>query len=103
MSNVLSDDKRQQVLALGRLGWSLRRIEEATSVRRETAGAYLRAAGVEVRGRGWRSSKPAIPRGVSTDPGSKPAISEGVSTDSGPSKPATTGGVSTDFCRPEWP
>jgi hypothetical protein len=24
MSNVLSEDKRQQVLALGRLGWSLR-------------------------------------------------------------------------------
>ena len=30
MSNVLSDEKREQVLALGRLGWSLRRIEEAT-------------------------------------------------------------------------
>jgi hypothetical protein len=26
MSNVLSDDKRQQVIALGRLGWSLRSI-----------------------------------------------------------------------------
>jgi transposase len=103
MSNVLSDDKRQQVLALGRLGWSLRRIEEATSVRRETAGAYLRAAGVAVRGRGRRSSKPAISRGVSTDPGSKPAITEWVSTDSGPSKPATTGEVSTDSPRPEWP
>jgi hypothetical protein len=32
MSNVFSDDKKQQVLALGRLGWSLRPIEEATSV-----------------------------------------------------------------------
>jgi hypothetical protein len=32
MTNVLSDDKKQWVLALGRLGWSLRRIEEATSV-----------------------------------------------------------------------
>ena len=40
MANVLSDDKKQ-VLALGRLGWSLRKIEEATGVRRETAGAYL--------------------------------------------------------------
>jgi hypothetical protein len=37
MSNVLSKEKRQQILALGRLGWSLRRIEEATGVRRETA------------------------------------------------------------------
>lgn len=30
MSNVLDDTKQQQVLALGRLGWLLRRIEEAT-------------------------------------------------------------------------
>ena len=29
MSNVLDDDKQQQILALGRLGWSLRRIEQA--------------------------------------------------------------------------
>jgi hypothetical protein len=28
MSNVLGDNKQQQVLALGRLGWSLRRIEQ---------------------------------------------------------------------------
>jgi len=44
MSNVLSTDKKQQVIALGKLGWSLRRIEEATGVRRETASAYLKAA-----------------------------------------------------------
>ncbi len=73
MSNVLSDDKRQQVLALGRLGWSLRRIEQATEVRRETASAYLKAAGVAVRGRGrppGESSKPATTAAeVSTDPG----------------------------------
>jgi hypothetical protein len=37
MGNVLNEDKKQQVLALGRLGWSLRRIEQATGVRRETA------------------------------------------------------------------
>ena len=47
--NVLIEEKKQQVLALGRLGWSLRRIEAATGVRRETAGRYLRAEGVEVR------------------------------------------------------
>lgn len=106
MSNVLSDDKRNQVLALGRLGWSLRRIEEATSVRRETASAYLRAAGLGVRGRGrppTNPSKPAITGGVSTDPDPKPAISGGVSTDSGPSKPATTEGVSTDSSLSQWP
>ena len=39
MSNVLAEQKRQKVLALGRLGWSLRRIEEATGVRRETASS----------------------------------------------------------------
>src|SRR6267142_6525103 len=64
MSNVLSEEKHQQVIALGRLGWSLRRIERETGVRRETAGSYLRAAGIALRqpggwGRG-ESAKPAI-------------------------------------------
>ena len=45
MSHVLSREKREQVIALGRLGWSLRRIEQATGVRRETAGDYLRGRG----------------------------------------------------------
>ena len=45
MSNVLDEEKQQQIVALGRLGWSLRRIEAATGVRRETIGGYLRAAG----------------------------------------------------------
>lgn len=49
MGNVLSGEKREQVLALGRLGWPLRRIEEATGVRRETAGDYLRKAGIVIR------------------------------------------------------
>ena len=51
MGNVLSDDKKQQVLALGRLGWPLRRIEAETGVRRETSSRYLRAAGIGVRAR----------------------------------------------------
>ena len=70
MTNILSDDKRQQVLALGRLGWTLRRIEQATGVRRETVSAYLKAAGLAVRppGRwGHPAANPAIE--VSTDPG----------------------------------
>jgi len=73
MANVLSAEKRQQVIALGRLGWSLRRIEEATGVRRETASVYLRAAGVVVRppGRWGQPPKPAIE--VSTDSGAGPA------------------------------
>ena len=65
MSNVLSDDKRQQIIALGRLGWSLRRIEQATGVRRETASVYLKAAGIRVRPPGWVRAKPAIE--VTTD------------------------------------
>ncbi len=60
MSNVLSDEKKQQILALGRLGWTLRRIEQVTGVRRETAGAYLKAAGIGVRPpRGWGRRGPA--------------------------------------------
>jgi hypothetical protein len=49
MSHVLSREKREQVIALGRLGWSLRRIEQETGVRRETAGDYLRGAGASRR------------------------------------------------------
>src|SRR3954454_5175570 len=87
MANVLSDEKKQQVLALGRLGWSLRKIEGATGVRRETASAYLRAASIAIRAPRQLAppAKPATASGVSTDPGSpKPASSEEVSTDSGP-------------------
>jgi hypothetical protein len=59
MSNVLSEEKRQQVIALGRLGWSLRRIQQ-TGVRRETAGAYLKLAGIPVRPPGgWGRQSPA--------------------------------------------
>ena len=54
MSNVLDETKQQQVIALGRLGWSLRRIEGATGVRRKTVSGYLKAAGIAVRGRGGR-------------------------------------------------
>src|SRR5687768_8945503 len=100
MSNVLDDQKQQQVLALGRLGWSLRRIESSTGVRRETASAYLKAAGIPVRGRGGRPRvwppKPATTPEVSTDSRSKPAIFEEVSTDSEQAKPATRAEVSTD-------
>jgi transposase len=107
MSNVLADDKKQSVLALGRLGWSLRRIEQSTGVRRETASAYLKAAGIAVRGRGGRPGswppKPATTRGVSTDPQAKPATTEGVSTDPGPSKPAISDQVSTDPQPASWP
>jgi len=71
MGNVLDPSQQQQILALGRLGWTLRRIERETGVRRETISAYLRAAGVVVRGRGRPGearAKPAISAEVSTDP-----------------------------------
>jgi hypothetical protein len=62
MSNVLSEAKKQQVIALGRLGCPLRRIEQETGVRRETAGAYLKAAGIGVRPPGaWGRRPPAKP------------------------------------------
>uniref|UniRef100_UPI003982F9E4 IS21 family transposase n=1 Tax=Gemmatimonas sp. TaxID=1962908 RepID=UPI003982F9E4 len=72
MSNVLEETKQQQVIALGRLGWSLRRIEGATGIRRETVSGYLKAAGVAVRGRGgrpaqWPPPNPATTAAVSTD------------------------------------
>ena len=62
MGNVLEKAKQEQVIALGRLGWSLRRIEAATGVRRETAGGYLRSAGVGLRSPGgWGHGGPAKP------------------------------------------
>ena len=76
VSNVLNEEKKQQIIALGKLGWSLRRIERATDVRRETAAAYLKAAGIPLRPPGSWGRRAA----------SKPA--NGVTTDSGPAKPA---------------
>lgn len=74
MANVLGNVKREQVLALGRLGWSLRRIEETTGVRRETASRYLTAAGIAVRAPGrWGHSPPKPAIEVSTDSAAKPA------------------------------
>ena len=61
VSNVLNEAKKQQVIALGRLGWSLRRIQNSTGVRRETAGVYLKSAGVAVRPPGGWGRPPAKP------------------------------------------
>ncbi len=92
MSNVLSREKREQVIALGRLGWSLRRIEQATGVRRETAGEYLRGAGIALRrpgGWGRHGPKPAIdPITDSQRVDSKPAINLITDSEAGDSKPA---------------
>ena len=85
MSNVLSREKREQVIALGRLGWFLRRIEQATGVHRETAGEYLRGAGIALRRPGgWGRRGPA-----------KAAIDLITDSEGGDSKPAME--VITDF------
>jgi len=93
MSNVLDDTTQEQIRALGRLGWTLSRIQQTTGIRRETISGYLKAAGIPVRGRGRPSEskpKPAIIAAeVSTGSGlSKLAIAEEASTDSGGPKPA---------------
>ncbi len=85
VSNVLSEEKRQQVIALGRLGWPLRRIQEETGIRRETAATYLKGAGIAVRPPGgWGRRPPALRAGemlADSSPVSKPA--NGVSPDFG--------------------
>ena len=88
MSNVLNEEKKQQVIALGRLGWSLRRIERETGVRRETISAYLKEAGVALRPPRGRVSGQNRPVGAGeVTPDSTPAKpaseAEEVTTDSG--------------------
>jgi transposase len=88
MSNVLSDTKQDQVVALGRLGWPLRRIERETGVRRETASEYLRAAGIPIRSPGWlrRQAKPAIE--ASTDSASSTTEEAATASAVAPPNPA---------------
>jgi hypothetical protein len=110
MSNVLSEAKKQQVIALGRLGWPLRRIEQETGVRRETAGTYLKAAGIGVRPPGaWGRRAPAKPaNGVTTgSDAAKPANTVNTNTNTNTenlpnkveakAKPANADGVTTGF------
>ena len=76
---------------LGDFGWTLRRIEQQTGVRRETVSAYLKAAGIAVRAPG-RSGRRGTRRPTREPPAdwtaAKPANE--VTTDSGgptPEKP----------------
>jgi transposase len=83
VSNVLKEEKKQQIIALGRLGWSLRRIEREVGVRRETISPYLKEAGIVLR----------LPRGRLL-----PAANE-VTIDSVAPKPASAAGqVTPDSC-----
>ena len=82
MSNYLKMLKRQQVIALLELGWSYRRIEAETGVRRETVSGYDR----------WRQSNPAkvFPGSgypLSAPDVEKPGTSSGA-VDPDPSNPA---------------
>lgn len=94
----MSEEKRQQILALGSLGWPLRRIQEETGIRRETVSKYLKQAGVALRPpRGRTISKPASQ--VSTDPQSTPKAASETSTDSGQvSTDSTAPPVSNSAC-----
>ncbi len=88
MGNVLEKAKQEQVIALGRLGWSLRRIEVATGVRRETAGGYLRSAGIALRTPGgWGRKAPA-------------EAATSVTTGAARSKPANEGRTSREGFSP---
>jgi len=67
MANVLRKEKQEQIVALGRLGWTVRRIAIEIEIRRETASKYLKAAGINPRRGRPANSKRAI--WVSTDLG----------------------------------
>jgi transposase len=58
VSNLLNEAKKSQVLALGHLGWSIRRIQRETGVDRGTITAHLKAAAVPVRPVGHRNPPP---------------------------------------------
>ena len=74
----MNEEKKQQVIALGRLGWSLRRIQRNTGVRRETAAGYLKSAGIAIRPPGaWGRQLPARPtKEVITDPAPVDSLNE---------------------------
>ena len=91
----MSEENKQQVIALGRLGWSLRRIQRATGVRRETAATYLRAAGIAFRPPGkWGRAPAKAANEVITDPAPAKAA-DPVNPDPPAANPANE--VITDF------
>jgi transposase len=92
VSNVLKEEQKQQVIALGRLGWSLRRIQKESGFRRETISAYLKEAGVELRSPRARLLRPkpaSCPDGVITDSDREQCADPGVRVGSDAAKPAS--------------
>jgi len=103
MANVLDREKQQQILALGRLGWTLRRIEHETGVRRETVSRYLKRAGIEVRAPGrWGHPPAKAAIEVFTDP---PAVAEAsLAAEAGVRVPTPGRSPTVSACEPyrEW-
>jgi hypothetical protein len=97
VSDVLNEEKKQQAIALGRLGWSLRQIQKAIGVHRGTISVFLKAAGIAIRmPRGQDiPEKPASLDEVITD-------SAGESTEAGEVKPDSQPGrsPSSSACQP---
>ena len=57
MSNLLEPHKQEEILALGRLGWTLTRIGRATGVHRVTVGSTCAGRASDPRsGSAWRRS-----------------------------------------------
>ena len=108
VSNVLSEEKKQQVIALGRLGWSLRRIQRETGVRRETAARYLKSGGIAVREPGrWGTASPEAKPAKEVTPDSEAADSKPakeVTPDFGVESAHPTHQPSASACEPwrEW-
>jgi hypothetical protein len=93
VGNVLSEQKKQQVIALGGLRWTLRRIERETGVRRETAAACLKAAGVAMRPPGsWGRRPPAEPaNGVTAGSGGQLLNQPAAEQEPGPQRSPSAG------------
>jgi len=103
MANVLDSEKQQQILALGRLGWPLRRIEKETGIRRETASRYLKQAGIEIRPPGhWGhpTPKPAIRVITDSAADSKPAKEVITDSDALAPPPRPARNPSASACEP---
>ena len=97
----MNEEKRQQVLALGRLGWPLRRIQQETGVRRETASACLKAAGIGVRPpRGWGKRPPASKPANELPPDFGAELAPSATPDADPATPTSAQDTSPPKSKP---
>jgi transposase len=106
MANVLSPEKQEQVRALGRLGWSVRRVTRETGVDRASVRRYLAEAGIVVREPRRRllpvaGSKPASE--VFPDPGASTAARDVIGEPGADPKPASEVFPDPESARPRVP